>query len=125
MTLKEQDQKEIMEKLIVLTDKDKLKWEFSSEVEDQGNSNYIMQQYFKAAQMIKNGDIILFLLDLSKKELGIVKSYPMYSRTIAIITATQDLINSVLLNNEKQREQAYKEDVEQIKNILYEMESEE
>lgn len=65
--------------------------------------------------------LFFFLLDLSKKELGIIK----HSRTIAIITVTQDLIKSVLLNNKKQREQEYKEDVEQIKSILDEIESEE
>ena len=122
MTLKEQDQKEIMEKLIVLTDEDKLKWESNMSVEDQGNGNYTMQQYFKAEQMIKNRDTILFFLDLSTKELEITRRC---YRTIATITVTQDLINSVLSNNEKQREQAYKEDIEQIKSILDEIESEE
>lgn len=62
MTLKEQDQKEIMEKLIILTNEDKLKWEFNTSVEGQGNGNYTMQQYFRAAQIIKNGDIILFFI---------------------------------------------------------------
>lgn len=121
MTLKEQDQKEIMEKLIMLTDENKLKWEFSTDAEDQGNGDYIMKQYFKAGQIAKNGDIILFFLNLSAKELEIIRCY----KTIATITVTQDLINSVLLNSEKQREQAYKEDVKQIKSILDEMGSEE
>ena len=120
MTLKDQDQKEIMEKLIMLTDKDKLEWGCYAGAKDQGNGDYIMQQYFKAVQIAKNGDIIRFYLDLPTRELELVRS----CRTIAKIIVTQDLINSVLLNSERQAKQAYKEDVERIKSILDEMESE-